>query len=78
MLRNIRLLLVLLPLVFLFTACSGEDSVTEKASKQVDQVTTKAADKAVKKIRTPINKARMTKDLGDERMKAMDEALLNK
>ena len=78
MLKNIRYLLALLTVVFLFTACSGEDSATEKASKQVDQVTTKAADKAVKKIRTPINKARITKDLGDERMKAMDEALQNK
>ncbi len=78
MLRNLRFLLVLLPIVFLLTACSGEDSVTEKASKQVDMVTTKAADKAVKKIRSPINKAKMTKNLGADRMKAMDEAMKNK
>ena len=75
MLRDIRFVLVLLPAVFLITACSGEETITEKASKQVDQITTKAAGKAVKKIRTPINKAKMTKTLGDDRMKAMDEAL---
>ena len=38
-------------------------------------MTTEAADKAVKKIRTPLDKARATKNLGDERMKAMDEAI---
>ncbi len=78
MLRVIRLLMVLLSTVFMLAACSGENSITEKASKQVDKVTTKAADKAVKKIRTPINKAKMTKNLGNDRMKAMDNALENK
>ena len=42
---------------------------------KIDQMTDQAAEKAVEKIRTPIDKARATKDLGDERTDAMDKAI---
>ena len=61
----VKALLIFIP-VLLFAGCSSE---------KVDDMTTEAADKAVKKIRTPLDKARATKNLGDERMKAMDEAI---
>ena len=71
------ILMALTIILFVFTACSKEDSITEKAEKKVDQITTKAADQAVKKVQTPINKAKITKSLGNDRMKAMDEAVRN-
>ena len=42
---------------------------------KIEQMTDQAAETAVKKIRTPINKARATKDLGGDRLDAMDKAL---
>ena len=59
-----------------FTGCSKqeeEQAVEEKGS--IEKMTDEAADKAVKKIRTPINKARDTSNLGDERLEEMDKAL---
>ena len=41
----------------------------------IEQMTDQAAETAVKKIRTPINKARATQNLGDDRMEAMDKVL---
>jgi hypothetical protein len=38
-------------------------------------MTDQTAEKAVKKIRTPMDKARSTQDLGDDRMESMDKAL---
>lgn len=60
----VKILLIIVP-VLLFTGCSSE---------KVDEMTTEAADTAVKKIRTPLDKARATKNLGDQRMKEIDEA----
>ena len=42
---------------------------------KIEQMTDKAAETAVKKIRTPINKARATQNLGDDRLEAMDKVL---
>ena len=42
---------------------------------KIEQMTDQAAETAVKKIRTPINKARATKDLGDDRLESMDKVL---
>ena len=59
-----------------FTGCSKqkeEQVVEEKGS--IEKMTDEAADKAVKKIRTPIDKARGTSNLGDERLNEMDNAL---
>ena len=46
-----------------------------KRRKKVDEITTEAADTVVKKVRTPLNKARGTKDVGDERTDAIDRAM---
>ncbi|MEN8143044.1 MAG: hypothetical protein ABFQ82_05545 [Thermodesulfobacteriota bacterium] len=74
----IKTLLIITP-VLLFAGCSSEEgNIAEQASDKVDEITTEAADAAVKKIRTPLDKARATKDLGEERMKAMDQAVQNK
>jgi len=59
-----------------FTGCSKqkeEQVVEEKGS--IEKMTDEAADKAVKKIRTPIDKAQGTSNLGDERLNEMDNAL---
>ena len=59
-----------------FTGCSKQEEeqvVEEKGS--IEKMTDEAADKAVKKIRTPIDKARGTSNLGDERLNEMDKAL---
>jgi hypothetical protein len=67
---------VLLSISIAFTGCSkheDEQVVEEKGA--IDKMTDEAADKAVKKIRTPINKARGTSNLGDERLEEMDKAL---
>ena len=42
---------------------------------RIEQMTDETAEKAVRKIRTPIDKARNTQDLGDDRMESMDKAL---
>ena len=60
------------------TGCAKNDEqqaeVIEEKGK-IDQMTDQAAEAAVKKIRTPINKARATKDFGDDRLESMDKAL---
>ena len=58
-----------------FTACSSNGDVEqEKAKGTIDKITDKAAKKAVKKIRTPMDKARATRGLGDQRTEAIDHA----
>jgi hypothetical protein len=65
-------------LIFVQAGCSKKDeqkaAETEDKGK-IEQMTDQAADKAVRKIRTPINKARSTQDFGDDRLESMDKAL---
>ena len=42
---------------------------------RIEQMTDQTAEKAVKKIRTPMDKARNTQNLGDDRLESMDKAL---
>jgi len=70
------LVLAILLAALLFRVYSkDEESISDKASKKVDEITTEAADTVVKKVRTPLNKARGTKDVGDERTDAIDRAM---
>jgi len=69
--------LVLLALAVGCTACSKEESPIEKVSAKVDKFNTENADKAVQAIKTPINKARATQSLGDERTEGIDQAMQN-
>ena len=60
------------------TSCSNSieqqaEEIEEKG--KIEQMTDEVAEKAVKKIRTPINKARDTQNLGDERLESMDKAM---
>ena len=76
--KNLKYLVMIITCL-LFPSCSGENgNIAEKASDKVDEITTEAADTAVKKIRTPLNKAKATQDLGEERMKAMEQATQDK
>ena len=64
-------------LVF-FQGCSKNDEqqaekIEEKG--KIEQMTDQAAEKAVTKIRTPMDKASATQNLGDERLESMDKAL---
>jgi len=59
-----------------FNGCSKQEEeqvIEEKGS--IEKMTDETADKAVKKIRTPIDKARGTSNLGGERLNEMDKAL---
>ena len=74
-------LLILPPLLaaLLLASCSSDEpSITEKAAEKVDQINTENADRAVQAIKTPIDKARLTKGLGDQRTDAIDEAMKNR
>jgi hypothetical protein len=42
---------------------------------RIEQMTDETAEKAVRKIRTPMDKARNTQNLGDDRLESMDKAL---
>ena len=52
-----------------------EESLPEQAEKKVDEITTEAADTVVRKVRTPIDKAKGTRDFGGERTDAIDKAM---
>jgi PBP1b-binding outer membrane lipoprotein LpoB len=71
-------LFLLMISALLLTACSSDEpSVTDQVAEQVDRINTENAEAIVKKIKTPIDKARMTQNLGDERSRAIDEATQN-
>jgi hypothetical protein len=69
--------LALLVLIISLAACSREESPMEKVADKVDQINTENADAAVKAIKTPINKARATQNLGDQRTEGIDQAMQN-
>lgn len=69
---------VVLSVSIAFTGCSRQEEeqiVEEKGA--IEKLTDEAADKAVKKIRTPLDKARGAGNLGDTRLEEMDKALQN-
>jgi len=68
---------LLLGALFLAACSSDEPSVTDQVAEKVDQINTKNADAIVEHIKTPIEKARMTRNLGDQRTQAIDEAMKN-
>ena len=72
---TLTILAILLSTLLLSGCSKDEESISDKASEKVDEITTKAADVVVKKIRTPLDKARGTKDLSDERTEAIDRMM---
>lgn len=57
-----------------FFGCSRDENV-EPTKGRIEEITERAADVAVKKIRTPIEKARSVRDMGETRMRSVDETL---
>jgi hypothetical protein len=54
---------------------NDEQQADDEEKGRIEQMTDQAAEKMEKKIQTPLDKARSTKDLGDDRLETMDKAL---
>ncbi len=66
---------IICSLLVLPSGCSknGEQQAEEKGA--IEKMTDQAAETAVKRIRTPQDKARASQNLGDKRLEEMDKAL---
>jgi large-conductance mechanosensitive channel len=62
-------------LLVLTVNCSKNDEQHQDEKGRVEKITDQAAETAVKKIRTPMDKARATQNLGDDRLDEMDKAV---
>jgi hypothetical protein len=62
-------------LLVLHGGCSQNEVEQTGEQGRIEKMTDQAAETAVKKIRTPMDKARATQNLGDERVEKMDKAL---
>ena len=62
-------------LLVLSSGCAKDEEQLVEEKGAIDKMTDEAAETAVKKIRTPMDKARATGNLGDERMEEMDKVL---
>jgi hypothetical protein len=62
-------------LLVLPAGCTKNDEQQSDKKGRIEKMTDQAADTAVKKIRTPMDKARATQNIGDDRLKEMDKAL---
>jgi large-conductance mechanosensitive channel len=62
-------------LLVLTVNCSKNDEQQQDEKGRVEKITDQAAETAVKKIRTPMDKARATQNLGDDRLEEMDKAV---
>ena len=62
-------------LLVLPAACSKKDEQQAGEKGRIEKMTDQAAETAVKKIRTPIDKARTTQNIGDDRVEEMDKAI---
>jgi hypothetical protein len=62
-------------LLVLPAGCSKNEEPQVEEKGTIEKMTDRAAENAVKKIRTPINKARDSQSLGDDRLEEMDKAI---
>ena len=62
-------------LLVLPAGCSKNDEQQSDEKGRIEKITDEAADTAVKKIRTPIDKARATENIGEDTLEEMDKAL---
>ena len=76
--KTIKVLTLILALFIMLGGAGCSNQEAEEGAGTADRITTKAAKKMSDRIRTPIDKAKATKSLGDDRMKEMDKALKNK
>ena len=59
-----------------FFACSNRDEAKSEPQKGViEEMTDKAAQKAINRIRTPLNKARSVAEQEEDRLSDMDQSL---
>ena len=76
--KNFHRFLVIAAVTFLLVVLSGCSKKEEQQAEEKDRIermTDKAAGTAVKKIQTPIAKARATQNLGSERQEEIDKAM---
>ena len=75
--KYVKVVIMIMLLVCLIggVGCSNQDS--EEGGGSVKRAANKATEEIVHRMHDPINKAKATKKLGDERMKEMDKALKN-
>ncbi len=62
-------------LIILPGGCSKQDEQQTVEKGRIEKMTDQAAETIEKKIRTPMDKARATQNLGDDRLEQMDKAL---
>lgn len=62
-------------LLVLPAGCTKNDEQQSDEKGRIEKMTDQAADTTVKKIRTPLDKARATQNIGDDRLEEMDKAL---
>jgi hypothetical protein len=62
-------------LLVLTVGCSKNAEQQTEEKGRIEKMTDEAAETAVKKIRTPMDKARATQNLGNERVEEMDKTL---
>jgi hypothetical protein len=62
-------------LLVLPAGCSKSDEQQSDEKGRIEKMTDQAAETAVKKIRTPMDKARATQKIGDDRLEEMDKTL---
>jgi hypothetical protein len=62
-------------LIILPGGCSKKDEQQTGEKGRIEKMTDQAAEAVEKKIRTPMDKARATQNLGDDRLEQMDKAL---
>jgi len=74
--KTIKVLTLVLALFILLGGAGCSNQEAEEGG-SADRITTEAAQKMTDHIRTPIDKAKATRSLGDDRVKEMDKALKN-
>jgi ABC-type uncharacterized transport system auxiliary subunit len=77
--RRLLVLTIVLCALLSMAACSkdkkNEPSITDKVANKVDQFNTDNANTIVRKIKSPIDKARATQNIVDEHNQDIDRAL---
>jgi hypothetical protein len=67
---------VIVSLIFIFPiGCSKNNDQQTEEKGRIEKMTDEAAETIEKKIQTPLDKARATQNLGNERVDEMDKAM---
>ncbi len=75
-LKKTMAVLCVLTLTMIIASCSGSgNEKKDSISGKIDRQTTRTANKIVRKIRSPLQKARDTQKLGEKRLNDIDRTL---